>query len=124
MVTGDEANLPERDKGPMRRFVRDYVDARRNVGEYFLVVALVVVVVGFLRSPQVQLVTTGLLWATVIACLVDGYLLTRSLSRALRERFPGEELPKGIVRYGVLRAFQIRRTRLPKPMVDRGQLPR
>jgi len=34
MITGDDRNLPPRDKGPVRRWVRDYVDARHNAGEY------------------------------------------------------------------------------------------
>lgn len=123
MVTGDERHLPPRDKGPVRRFVRDYVDSRRNVGEYFLVVALAVVFISFFQSPQLQLLSTALLWLTVVLCLGDGYLLSRRLSAALHERFDDSQLPRGVVRYGVLRAFQIRRTRLPKPMVDRGQHP-
>ena len=123
MVTGDERHLPVRDKGPIRRFVRDYIDARRNVGEYFLIVALVVVVIGFIPSRETQLVSSALLWLTVVGCFTDGYLLSRRLSKRLHERFSDDELPKGVVRYGVLRAFQLRRTRLPKPMVARGEYP-
>ena len=39
LLTGDERYLPLRDRGPQKRFVRDVVDARRNVGEYFLIIA-------------------------------------------------------------------------------------
>ena len=125
MVTGDERHLPARDKGPVRRFVRDYVDARRNVGEYFLIVALAVVFLGFFQgAPQLQLLSTVLLWLTVLFCFADGYLLSRRLDRALHAKFDDTELERGVVRYGVLRAFQIRRTRLPKPMVARGEYPK
>ena len=41
-MTGDEANLPLRDKGPAKRFIRDYVDARWNVGEFMLPVMVLV----------------------------------------------------------------------------------
>jgi hypothetical protein len=123
MVTGDDRHLPPRDKGPVRRFVRDYVDARRNVGEYFLIVALAVVFISFFQTPQIQLISTALLWATVLFCFADGFILSRQLKRALHAKFDDDQLPSGIVRYGVLRAFQIRRTRLPKPMVSRGQYP-
>ena len=123
MVTGDERHLPPRDKGPVRRFVRDYVDARFNVGEYFLVVALVVVFISFFQSAQLQLVSTAMLWLTVVFCLGDGFLLSRRLSARLHEKFTDDQLPSGVVRYGLLRAFQIRRTRLPKPMVRRGEHP-
>lgn len=123
MMTGDERYLPPRDKGPVRRYVRDFVDARWNVGEFFLVVALVVVFLTFIQDPVVQLVGTGILWLTVVACVVDGFLLSRKLKRRLVERFGEDQLPAGVVRYGVMRAFQLRRTRLPKPMVSRGQYP-
>lgn len=124
MTTGDERYLPPRDKGPVKRFVRDFVDARYNVGEFFLVVAMVVVVLTFVPDPMVQLVVTGLLWLTVIVSVADGYVLSRKLKKALNAKFGPENVPAGSVRYGVLRAFQIRRTRLPKPMVARGQYPR
>ena len=37
MARGDDAYLPTRDRGPVRKLVRDVVDARRNVGSFFLV---------------------------------------------------------------------------------------
>src|SRR5690625_6216887 len=44
LLSGDERGMPVRDRGPVRRWVRDYVDARWNIGECFLPGALVVVV--------------------------------------------------------------------------------
>lgn len=123
MMTGDDRHLPPRDKGPVRRYVRDFVDARYNAGEFFLIVAMVVVFLTFVRDPRIQLIATGVLWLTVLACFVDGYLLSRQLKKRLVAKFGAEQLPAGIVRYGVMRAFQIRRTRLPKPMVKRGEYP-
>ena len=35
-MRGDESAMPARDRGPVKRFVRDYVDSRRSLGEYFL----------------------------------------------------------------------------------------
>src|SRR3954451_12076876 len=43
-AAGNEAYLPRRDQGPVKKLVRDVVDARRNVGSLFLVVAGVAVV--------------------------------------------------------------------------------
>src|SRR5699024_6116661 len=53
MVTGDDAHLPARDKGPVRRYIRDYVDARWNLGEFMLPVMLVVLALSFIRSTAV-----------------------------------------------------------------------
>ena len=36
MRTGDERYLPARDKGPVRRYVRDFVDARLCMAELLL----------------------------------------------------------------------------------------
>ena len=41
-MRGDESALPLRDKGPVKKFVRNYVDARRSIGEYFLPVIFIV----------------------------------------------------------------------------------
>jgi hypothetical protein len=123
MLTGDERYLPPRDKGPVKRFVRDYVDARWNAGEFFLIVAMVVVVLTLSPNDTMRLASTALLWAMVLLCLMDGFILSRLLKRRIREKFGDEGLAGGTVRYGVMRAFQIRRTRLPKPMVKRGDYP-
>jgi hypothetical protein len=133
LVTGDEAHLPLRDKGPQRRFVRDVVDARWNLGEWYLVLALVAVVLvlippmlGLNQTLMFQLQTwsTLVLWGTVLLCVFDAYLLSRVIKRKMRERFGDDVQTRGHVSYGVLRAFQIRRWRLPKAQVARGQEPR
>ena len=40
MMAGDDAYLLPRDKGPVRRYVRDIVDSRRNVLGLFMPAAL------------------------------------------------------------------------------------
>lgn len=133
LASGDERHLPARDAGPHKRFVRDVVDGRWNAGEFYLVLALVAVALTLLpsllgrsieQSTEVQLVATLVLWGTVLVCATDGFLLSRLLRRRLVERFGEDVVLKGNVGYGVLRAFQIRRLRLPKPQVRRGQPPR
>ena len=133
LVTGDDAHLPVRDKGPHKRFVRDVVDARWNLGEWYLVLAMVAVLLVLLPGPlglgaaqlvQLQLWSTLVLWGTVLLCGIDAFLLSRVLKKQLRARFGDDVTTKGNVSYGVLRSFQIRRWRLPKPQVARGQTPR
>ena len=123
--TGDERYLPARDRGPVRRWVRDYVDARRNLGEYFLVVSMVMVFSLLLagRSPTAYLIVTAVLYVIVLVTIADGYILSRMLKRRLNARFGEDKVPRGTVWYGVARAFQLRRTRLPRPVVKRGEYP-
>ena len=40
LMTGDDRYLPSRDRGPLRRFVRDWIDSRRTVGEFFIIIGL------------------------------------------------------------------------------------
>lgn len=121
MFTGDEKNLPPRDSGPARRWVRDYVDARRGIGEFFLLFALVALLLSLVRSPLIQAASTILLWSVMLAVAVESFLLRRKLKRETEARF-GDQAT-GAAGYGMLRALQLRRTRLPRPQVTRGQYP-
>jgi hypothetical protein len=123
MLTGDEANLPARDRGKVRRFVRDYVDARWNLGEFFLPFSLVMVFAILLtgNSPTGALVTLSVLYLVVLITIIDGFILSRILNRRIQATFG--EVPRGVRMYGVIRAFQIRRSRLPRPQVKRGEYP-
>lgn len=121
LITGDEKNLPLRDRGPAKRWVRDYVDARRSMGEYFLPVALVILVLSLVRSPVVQLASVVLLYGMVLLVAVDCWLTYRKLKVEVAKRFGDAGL--GAARYGMMRMLQLRRARLPRPQVARGQYP-
>jgi len=47
MVTGDEKYLPSREKGPVKRYIRDYVDARFSLGEFFMPLIFVLLILSF-----------------------------------------------------------------------------
>jgi hypothetical protein len=123
LITGDERYLPARDRGPARRFARDYVDARRNVGELLLPGALVILAVGFIPSQAVQVVTFFLLYGLMIIVIIDTFVIRRRVQRLATEKF-GEEKARGAGSYAMMRALQLRRTRLPRPTAKRGQYPR
>ena len=101
----------------MRRFIRDLVDSRFNVAEFLLPLLLVIL----LLNVAEQVVLVGYLWvATILATTVDTIYLWWRIKKELRARFP-EESTKGAVAYGILRSSQLRRLRLPKPQVKRGE---
>lgn len=120
LVSGDERKLPPRDAGPVRRYVRDLVDARRSVGSYFLPAAIVLIAGSFVRVPAVQSAISLVYVVLLGGILVDSALLARQVHRAVTERFGAKEAT-GVRMYAVTRALQFRRLRTPPPKVAPGQ---
>ena len=117
LASGDERHLPARDKGPVRRFTRDYVDSRYRVAEFFLPLAVVILIMSIVGSMQSL---SLLLWLVVIvAIVIDTFVTAFQLRRELNKRFATEDT-RGVLRYGLMRTLQMRRLRLPKPQVGRG----
>jgi hypothetical protein len=115
MRTGDERYLPARDKGPVRRFIRDFVDARLCMAELLLPLLVLIMVTGAI-SPRLS---SGIWSATVLLVGIDTVWLVFRLRRALNARFP-KDSHKGATGYALLRAMQLRWLRLPKPQVKLG----
>ncbi|MFE8014867.1 DUF3043 domain-containing protein [Streptomyces antibioticus] len=122
LAGGDERYLPVRDKGPVRKFARDYIDSRFNVAEFFLPMAVVILVLSMVRVGSLQTIAL-LLWLVVIVLIVlDSILTGFRLRKRLTERFPDDNR-RGAVAYALMRSLQMRRLRLPKPQVKRGERP-
>jgi len=115
-MRGDESALPARDRGPARRFVRNYVDSRRSTGEYFLPTIFVVLVFTLVRNPIIQIGAMVLMYAMLLVAVIDGIFLSRKIRKAVQEQFPGTET-KGLGMYAWLRSTQMRRLRAPHPQV-------
>ncbi|MFF3456266.1 DUF3043 domain-containing protein [Streptomyces sp. NPDC002730] len=122
LASGDERYLPARDKGPVRRFTRNFVDSRFCIAEFFLPLAVVILVLSMVRIGSLQNIAL-LLWLGVIVLIViDSIGLAIRLRKQLNERFPNES-KRGAIAYGLMRTLQMRRLRLPKPQVKRGERP-
>ena len=115
-LRGDESALPLRDRGPARRFVRNYVDSRHSTGEYFLPTIFVVLVFTLIQNPVIQIGAIVLMYAMLLVAVIDGILLSRKIRKAIEEQFPGTET-KGLGMYAWLRSTQMRRLRAPHPQV-------
>jgi hypothetical protein len=118
-MRGDENALPARDKGPVKRFVRNYVDSRKSIGEYFLPIIFVVLFLTLIPSAIFQIGSIFIMYGVLLISVIDGLLLSRKLKAVVSEKFPGAEL-KGIGMYGWLRSTQMRRMRSPKPQIKVG----
>jgi len=116
-MRGEEAALPSRDRGPARRYVRNFVDARRSPGEFFLPVIFVVLVLISI-VPQ-ALIVVALMYAIMLFAVIDGFIMNRKIRKALELKFPGTST-KGLGMYAWLRSTQMRKLRAPHPQVKVG----
>ncbi|TFV89462.1 DUF3043 domain-containing protein [Blastococcus sp. CT_GayMR16] len=120
---GDDSYLPARDRGPVRKLVRDVVDSRRNVGSFFLAIAAVALIGTIVPSVVVRNYASFLLFGFFLLMIVDSVVLSRKIKRKVAERLPDDPQAKrtrGLVWYGVSRSTMIRRWRFPKPEVALG----
>lgn len=120
MKAGEEAYLLPRDQGPVRRYIRDVVDARRNVLGLFMPSALFLLAVMF-ALPQFYAYMSPAMLVLMALMTVDGILLGRKVGKLVDEKFPGNtESHWKLGIYAAGRASQMRRMRMPRPQVKRG----
>ena len=120
MMAGDERYLLSRDKGPVRRYVRDVVDARRNVLGLFMPSALALLFIMF-AVPQLQLYISPAMLLLMALMMLDGVVLGRKVARRVDEKFPeSTESRWKLGLYAASRASQMRRMRAPRPQVKHG----
>lgn len=123
MMTGDESKMPVRDRGADRRYIRDFVDARFCLGEILLPVMLLSLLLSFIRESWALLTVFILVYGMIALSVIDAVLMWRKLKKQLVAKFGADRLQRGNAMYAVMRAFQLRRGRLPRPQVTRGQYP-
>lgn len=114
--------ISAREATPEKILMRDYVDARFNIGEFLLPSVVVILAVTVLGSywPRVTLIATLAMYLFILAVFVDGYLMWRGFKKVLAARLP-KTSPKGLLLYGMTRSTQIRRFRSPAPRIKRGE---
>lgn len=121
MAAGDEKYLLPRDRGPVKAFVRDAVDSRRNLTGLFMPLAMVVFLALLAPSPMLQYYTTLLTLVVLVAMIMEGVLNGLRITRLARAKFPKENIRGlSIGWYAFVRASQLRKFRLPKPKVRPG----
>ena len=119
-MRGEESALPPRDRGVAKRFVRNYVDSRRTVSEYFLVLIMVVLFLTLIPNRQVQYFSIAIMYTAMLYAFIDGFLLARRMKKIISLRYPGEST-RGVGMYAWLRSTQMRRLRAPAPQVKIGE---
>jgi hypothetical protein len=119
MRRGEEWALAPRDRGPIKKLARDYVDSHRRPSEYYMYVLVILLVALLSRNSKLNTYVSPLVLVLIAVVVVDAYLLRRSLLRLAAERYPAEST-RGMTTYAVMRGLQIRRFRMPAPRLKPG----
>lgn len=121
LARGEERYLPTRDRGPQKKYARDYVDARFSLGELMVPLMMVVVIMSLIPNYQIQFLSTYVLWIFVLLIVIDAWFVGFQLKKKITAKFGS--LDKGVRWYAAMRCMQMRVLRLPKPQVRRRQYP-
>ena len=120
MKAGDERYYLARDKGPVRRFIRDFVDSRFSFIELMVPLLVVTMVLGYSGNARLAQIGNTVLMGTILLVALDMVLLRFRLRKQLAIRFP-DEPTKGTTYYAITRGLQMKFMRLPKAKVKIGQ---
>ncbi len=121
MMAGDEKYLMPRDRGPVKAYIRDLIDSRRNLLGLFMPLAILIFVALLVPDARVQSLTTLLCLLMLVAMIFEGVLSGRRITKLVREKYPKEPVRGlSIGWYAFIRASQIRKLRVPKPRVRPG----
>jgi hypothetical protein len=114
--------MQERDGTPEKTLMRDYIDSRRNVAEFILPGVVLLFIGMFLAQviPAIATLITLAIYVILAAALVDLFVMWRGFKRVLAQRLPRSST-RGLFMYGMNRAIQFRKIRMPKPRIRRGE---
>jgi hypothetical protein len=119
-LRGDESALPLRDRGPEKKYVRNYIDSRRSIGEYFLPIIGFVLILSLIPVSVFAVAGIAIMYSVLLVSVFDGIFLSRKIKAEVTQRFP-DKSTKGLGLYGWLRSTQMRRMRAPKPQIKPGE---
>lgn len=125
LLSGDERNMPPEHKGPDRKLIRQYIDARTGLGEFLLPVAIVFVLVSlaFNGDPTIGgLIVLGF-YVLVLITVGETLWAQRQLKNLLIEKVGASGIRRGWRLYATARMLNIRRLRVPRPVTKRGDFP-
>lgn len=120
MKSGDERYFLPRDQGPVKRFIRDFVDSRFGITEMVIPLLILTMVLGYSGNANLAGIGNTVLLGTILLLVLDLLLMRWRLRKQLAIRFP-DEPTKGTTYYAITRSMQMKFMRLPKSKVKIGQ---
>ncbi|WP_291527193.1 DUF3043 domain-containing protein [Bifidobacterium sp. UBA744] len=136
MQKGDLKNMPKAEQLPWRIYIRDYVDARFNIAEWFVPAAIVLMIFSLIitsvfqnssNATTISMILFVLMYGYIFVACFDLWLMWRKLKQKLIDKYGERAVAKGMrsCSYACSRAMQMRRWRMPKPRTPkRGEWPK
>src|SRR5215510_11593797 len=88
MRRGEEWALGPRDRGPIKKLARDYVDSHRRPSEYYMYVLIILLVALLSRNATLNTYVSPLVLVLIVVVVADAYLIRRALFKLAAERYP------------------------------------
>lgn len=121
MARGDDRYLRESDRGPQKRFLRDYIDARFSLGELLLPLMFLVIFVTFVPNQQAGVWAMGFIWVFLAVAIIEAIVVANIVKKRIAEVVGPTKVEKGIMLGTITRIMQLRMLRMPKSRVKRGE---
>lgn len=90
MQSGDINHMPKSERLPWRIYIRDYVDARFNLGEFFIPVAFIILIGSMVvtyKWPALALPLMLIMYVYLFAVIIDVAVMWHKLKKKLIEKF-------------------------------------
>lgn len=119
MARGDDRYLRPGERGPQKRFLRDFIDARFTLGELLLPLMFVVIFVTMIPQAYAAVWAMAFIWVYLAICIIEGIVYGVMIRKRIAAVVGKDKLEKGFIFQALGRSMQIRMLRLPKPQVKR-----
>lgn len=121
MARGDDRYLRESERGPQKRFMRNYIDARFSIGEFLLPIMFIVIFLTFIPRADIAVWAMAFVWAFLAVAIVEAVIVALIIKRKIAAVVGQSKLDRGIIFGTLTRMLQLRMLRMPKAQVKRGE---
>lgn len=119
MARGDDRYLRPGERGPQKRFMRDFIDARFTLGELLLPLMFLVIFATMIPQAYAAVWAMAFIWIYLAICIIEGVTYGFMIRKRVAAVVGESKVEKGFVFQSLGRSMQIRMLRLPKPQVKR-----
>jgi len=89
------------------------------LGEYYMLMVVVLLVLLFLPGANTKIIADVVVLALLLVIVAEGWFVGRKVKQLAAERYPSQST-RGVTMYTLMRGISMRRMRVPKPRVNRG----